>query len=246
MRTIMKTKTTSDDATASEEGLRLQDVSLFREEQCFVRALDLRVRRGEIVVCMGASGSGKSSLLSYLCGALSPAFRASGRVFLDGEEITETPIHLRRVGLLFQEDLLFPHMSVGENLAFAARAVEVSRGQIRDRVEEALEQAGLSGFATRDPHSLSGGQKARVSLMRCLLARPRALLLDEPFSKLDLPLRRSFRRFVFAKIAELCVPTLLVTHDPADARAAGGRLLAMESLARVRRKSLLGVVEKSN
>ena len=197
-----------------------------------MHALDLHVAHGEIVVFMGASGSGKSSLLSYLCGGLPSSFRASGRVFLDGEEITEMPVHLRRVGLLFQEDLLFPHMSIGENLAFAARAVCSSREKIRARVAEALEQAGLSGFETRDPHSLSGGQKARVSLMRCLLARPRALLLDEPFSKLDLPLRRSFRRFVVGKIQEFRVPTLLVTHDLADARAAGGRLLAMEKLAR--------------
>ena len=219
------------------EGLRLEGVSLFLDEQCFVRSLDLRVGRGEIVVFMGASGSGKSSLLSYLCGGLSSSFQASGRVFLDGEEITETPVHLRRVGLLFQEDLLFPHMSVGENLAFAARTVEGSRSQIKARVEEALEQAGLAGFQARDPHNLSGGQKARVSLMRCLLARPRALLLDEPFSKLDLPLRRSFRSFVFAQIASLRVPTLLVTHDPADARAAGGRLLLMERLVRGKNKN---------
>ncbi len=225
------TKQAAQGCQESHEGLRLEGVSLFLDEQCFVRALDLQVGRGEIVVFMGASGSGKSSLLSYLCGALSSSFRACGRVFLDGEEITELPVCLRRVGLLFQEDLLFPHMSVGENLAFAARVVEDSRAQIRARVEEALEQAGLSAFGARDPHSLSGGQKARVSLMRCLLARPRALLLDEPFSKLDLPLRRSFRRFVFAKIKERGVPTLLVTHDPADARAAGGRLLAMEHLA---------------
>ena len=226
----MRARSMSGRATGSEEGLRLEGISLFLEEQCFVRALDLRVGRGEIVVFMGASGSGKSSLLSYLCGGLSPAFRACGRVFLDGEEIGALPIHLRRVGLLFQEDLLFPHMSVGENLAFAARTGGVSRRQIRVRVAEALEQAELAGLQSRDPHSLSGGQKARVSLMRCLLAHPRALLLDEPFSKLDLPLRRSFRRFVFARIKERRVPTLLVTHDPADARAAGGRLLTMESL----------------
>ncbi len=218
-------------SSESGKGLSLQGISLELGENYLVRNLNLQVARGEIVVFMGASGSGKSSLLAYLCGALAQPPQASGRVLLNGEDITQLPIHMRRIGLLFQEDLLFPHMSVGENLAFALRTVECSRARIKEEVMQALQQAGLPDFAERDPHSLSGGQKARVSVMRCLLAQPRALLLDEPFSRLDLPLRRDFRRFVFRKILEKRMPTILVTHDPADARASGGKTLYMDQLA---------------
>ena len=220
-----------DKSSKSTEGLSLQGVSLKLGGSYLVRNLNLQVARGEIVVFMGASGSGKSSLLAYICGALAKPLQASGRVYLNGEDITQLPIHRRRIGLLFQEDLLFPHMSVGENLAFALRTVKCSRNRIKVEVAQALQQAGLAEFAERDPHSLSGGQKARISVMRCLLAQPRALLLDEPFSRLDLPLRRSFRQFVFKKILEKRVPTILVTHDPADARASRGKTLAMERLA---------------
>ena len=140
---------------------------------------------------------------------------------------------MRRIGLLFQDDLLFPHMSVGENLAFAlrARTTKKNKEAIRKSVTLALQQADLAGFAERDPSSLSGGQKARVSVMRCLLAQPRVLLLDEPFSRLDIPLRKNFRKFVFRKVIELRVPTILVTHDPADAQASGGKKFSMERLA---------------
>ena len=212
------------------KGLALQGISLAIGEHYLVQNLNLQVDCGEIAVFMGASGSGKSSLLAYICGALEKPLQASGQVFLNGENITQLPIHMRQIGLLFQEDLLFPHMSVGENLAFALRTVKYSRARIKAEVMQALQQAGLPDFAERDPYSLSGGQKARVSVMRCLLAQPRALLLDEPFSRLDLPLRRSFRQFVFKKILEKRVPTILVTHDPADARASGGKTISMERL----------------
>lgn len=128
------------------------------------------------------------------------------------------------MGLLFQDDLLFPHLSVGQNLAFALP------GQIRDvkarrqRVEQTLDNIGLAGFHNRDPATLSGGQRARVSLMRTLLAEPQALLLDEPFSKLDAVLRTQFRAFVFEQIERQRIPTLLVTHDPADVPQ-GGRVI---------------------
>jgi putative thiamine transport system ATP-binding protein len=182
-----------------------------------------------VTTLMGPSGCGKSSLLSYLCGTLEPAFEASGRVRLDGVAIDALPPEQRRLGILFQDDLLFPHLSVGENLAFALPPTVRGRRERRARVEAALEEAELPGFAERDPATLSGGQRARVALMRTLLARPRALLLDEPFSRLDHELRERVRRFVFDHARRAGLPTLLVTHDPADAEAAGGAVVAFPS-----------------
>ena len=123
--------------------------------------------------------------------------------------------------------MLFPHLSVGDNLAFALPRAVRPRGARRARVAAALREADLEGFAERDPATLSGGQRARVALMRTLLAEPRALLLDEPFSKLDLDLRERVRRFVFDHARDLALPTLLVAHDPADAEAAGGRVVRL-------------------
>ena len=191
-----------------------------------VSDLDLRVGPGEVTTLMGPSGCGKSSLLAYLCGTLEPAFAAAGEVRLDGVAIEGLPPEQRRIGILFQDDLLFPHLSVGENLAFALPAAVRGRQERWARVEAALDEADLAGFARRDPATLSGGQRARIALMRTLLALPRALLLDEPFAKLDIELRERVRRFVFEHARRAGLPTLLVTHDPADAQSAGGVVVA--------------------
>jgi len=119
---------------------------------------------------------------------------------------------------------LFPHLSVGENLAFGLPR-GLSSDERRARIEAALADADMETFAERDPATLSGGQRARIALLRTLAAEPRALLLDEPFSKLDARLRERFRRFVFQHATEQSLPTLLVTHDPADAAAAGGSVI---------------------
>ncbi|HET8726789.1 MAG TPA: ATP-binding cassette domain-containing protein, partial [Alphaproteobacteria bacterium] len=146
---------------------------------------------------------------------------------LDGTDIGGLPPERRGIGILFQDDLLFPHLSVGENLAFALPARIAGRSARRARVEAALAEAELDGFADRDPGTLSGGQRTRAALMRTLLAEPRALLLDEPFAKLDGPLKARLRRFVFDHARRRGLPTLLVTHDPDDAAATGGAVLAL-------------------
>jgi putative thiamine transport system ATP-binding protein len=194
--------------------LELDAIRIATHERVLVRDLRARVGAGEVLVVMGASGSGKSSLLAYLCGTLPAALRAQGRVRLHGRDITTLPVAERRVGILFQDDLLFPHMSVLDNLLFALPAGPRA-GRVA-RAEAALAQAGLAGSSGRFPHTLSGGQRARVSVLRAMLAQPRALLLDEPFSRLDATLRERFRAFVFAGIREQGIPALLVTHDPAD------------------------------
>jgi putative thiamine transport system ATP-binding protein len=213
----------------SERGLVLEGVRLSLAGQSLFAPLELDLAPGEVVTLMGPSGSGKSSLLAWLCGTLDPAFRAEGRVWLDGREITALAPERRRVGILFQDDLLFPHLSVAENLAFGLPARLRGRQARMARIEAALAEADLAGFASRDPATLSGGQRARVALMRTLLAEPRTLLLDEPFSKLDAALRQRFRAYVFEHARAAGLPTLLVTHDPADARAAGGRIIDLEN-----------------
>ena len=208
-------------------GLRLVAARLRVGGSDLLAGFDLEVGPGAVTTVMGPSGCGKSSLLSWICGTLEPAFEASGEIWLDGVAIHELPPERRRVGILFQDDLLFPHLSVGENLGFALPPAVRGRRERRARVEAALDEAGLVGFARRDPATLSGGQRARVALMRTLLAEPRALLLDEPFGKLDRALRDRFRRFVFEHARAAGLPTLLVTHDEADAEAAGGVVVAI-------------------
>lgn len=209
------------------KGLVLDDVAIDLGRRRLVGPLSLEVRPGTVATVMGPSGSGKSTLLAYVGGFLAKAFTARGRVVVDGLEIGAMPPEKRAVGILFQDDLLFPHLTVGGNLAFGLRAGVCDKAQRRALVEEALEQAGLDGFADRDPATLSGGQRARVALMRTLLAEPRALLLDEPFSKLDAALRADVRAFVFARARDRGLPVLLVTHDPDDAAAAGGTIVTV-------------------
>ncbi|MCM0021894.1 MAG: ATP-binding cassette domain-containing protein [Tagaea sp.] len=205
-------------------GLVLDGVALRLGGKRLIGPLDLAVRPGECASVMGASGSGKSSLLAFLCGTLDPAFVAEGSATLDGAALDALPPEKRRVGILFQDDLLFPHLSVGGNLAFAIPRAAKDR---KERVAAALAEAELDGYEARDPATLSGGQRARVALMRALLAEPKAILLDEPFSKLDAGLRGRMREFVFAHIRARNIPCLLVTHDPDDAAAAGGAVVRL-------------------
>lgn len=206
--------------------LELENICLVVSGKELIADLNVKVDSEQVTTVMGPSGSGKSSLLAYLCGTLAPSFQTSGRLLLNGKELNNLPPEKRKLGILFQDDLLFPHLSVGENLAFALPH-KLSRNERAKKIELALIEIEMSGMAERDPASLSGGQKARVALMRTLLAEPEALLLDEPFSKLDQQLRERFRKLVFAYAARHQLPVLLVTHDPADAKAAGGQILSL-------------------
>ena len=185
--------------------LDIKNLTITQGSQTLIANLNLLVDGGDVATVTGASGSGKSTLLNWLVGDLDPAFEASGELWLDGQRRDGLPVEARGIGILFQDDLLFPHLSVGQNLAFALPGVVRGTVERRARVEQTLRDIGLDGFHDRDPATLSGGQRARVSLMRALLAEPCALLLDEPFSRLAaLPagrvptvaaeLRRSARR----------------------------------------------------
>jgi putative thiamine transport system ATP-binding protein len=214
--------------TASAKTLSLRGVRIALPDRELIRHLSIDIAPGEVMTLMGASGSGKSTLLAYIGGFLQPPFVASGEVSIGTRRLNDEPPHARRAGILFQDDLLFPHLSVAGNLLFGVPAAVRSRAERRRAVDEALSEAGLTGYGERDPATLSGGQRARVALLRTLLSEPQLLLLDEPFGKLDAALRSDFRRFVFEHARRLGLPTLMVTHDAADAEAANGPVVVLE------------------
>jgi putative thiamine transport system ATP-binding protein len=202
--------------------LVLENISVSISGKHLFAPQSFTVDAGEIVTVMGASGSGKTSLLAAIAGDLPAPLQAEGRVNLNERDISNLRPELRRIGRLFQDDLLFPHLTVGENLLFG-----VARGPQTERLammKTALQRAELKGFENRAPHTLSGGQRSRVALMRALLAKPDAMLLDEPFSKLDKNLRQTIRDYTFAHLRLRNIPTLLVSHDDDDVPQ-GGRVL---------------------
>lgn len=179
-----------------------------------VKDLFFEVAPGSVHTVMGPSGCGKSSLLSLIAGTLNPVFEWQGRLEIDAQSISQLSVQQRKVGLLFQDDLLFAHLTVGENLLFAISSG--TQAQRHEQMRAALSEVELLRFEKSSPLNLSGGQRSRVALMRALLAKPRALLLDEPFSKLDAQLKSKIRDVVFAAAKSRNIPMVLVTHDPQD------------------------------
>lgn len=212
------------------KGLILRDLCIFRDELPLIE-VDYDIKPGEVLTVMGPSGVGKSTLLAFITGTLPSVFRGMGTVILKGEDITMRPPYKRHIGILFQDDLLFPHMSVGANLAFGIPAGG-SMSWRGGTIDAALVDVGLGGYSDRDPATLSGGQKARVALVRMLLSNPNALLLDEAFSRLDAELRAQVRDLVFRVAKERELPVLMVTHDAEDAKAAGGKIIELEGLSK--------------
>ncbi len=196
--------------------LILENIALYRSEQLLFHPVSAEIGLGEIAALMGPSGIGKSSLLSYIGGFLYSGFKACGHVYLNGREIKKQLPQMRKIAILFQDPLLFPHMTVWQNLAFGIPS-HYSKEETMDLISEALDMAQMSDMQHRFPDTLSGGQKSRIALMRALLAEPEAVLLDEPFSALDHSLRQQMRLFVLEHIQIKQIPALLVTHDPEDA-----------------------------
>jgi iron(III) transport system ATP-binding protein len=189
-------------------------------------SVDVGIHRGEALVLLGPSGCGKTTLLRIIAGLE----RAdSGSVIVDGETLADDQTHVpaehRRIGMVFQESALFPHLTVGENVGFG-----LDRRQIRQgRVEEALRMVGLDGFEDRYPDTLSGGQAQRVALARALAPRPRLLLFDEPYSSLDRELRLQIRAEVAALVKEAGITSIFVTHDQEEAFVLGDQVAVMNA-----------------
>ena len=180
--------------------------------------MNLNIADGELVGLLGPSGCGKSTLFSWMIGALAEQFSCTGELWLNEQRIDILPTAQRQIGILFQDALLFDQFSVGQNLLLALPATLKGNAR-RHAVNDALERSGLEGAFHQDPATLSGGQRARVALLRALLAQPKALLLDEPFSRLDVALRDNFRQWVFSEVRALAIPVVQVTHDLQDVPA---------------------------
>ncbi|HEY6320188.1 MAG TPA: ABC transporter ATP-binding protein [Thermoanaerobaculia bacterium] len=189
--------------------------------------LTLAVDRGEVVALLGPSGSGKTTALRLIAGFETPD-AGPGRVMVEGQDVTGLPPARRNFGMVFQHYALFPHLTVGENVAFGLEARRLDRGQVRARVAAALALVDLPGFERRRVGEISGGQQQRVALARALAPEPRVLLLDEPLSNLDPALRERTRRELRRAIRRVGITTLLVTHEQEEAFYLGDRVAVLE------------------
>lgn len=208
----------------SEVVFQVQQIQVLVDGHSLFPPVSLAIEAGELITVMGPSGCGKSVFLAAISGSLTRGLTVKGDIYLHAKKLNNMPMYHREIAIAYQEDLLFKHLNVAENLLFA-----LPRGGKQQRitkVEQALQCAGLAEFGERDVSTLSGGQKARVSLMRSLLAKPKLLLLDEPFSKLDEQLRQGFREFVYSQIKAMNIPAILVTHDQQDCPA--GQFYALQ------------------
>jgi len=187
--------------------------------------VSLDVRTGELVAVIGPSGSGKSTLLKLVSGLETGH---QGRIALDGEDMSRTPVHRRNIGMVFQSYALFPHLSVLDNVAYGLHLRKVAAQERRSRAQELLDIVGLSEFAQRAVAQLSGGQQQRVALARALAIDPRALLLDEPLSALDASVRGHLRDQIRAIQQRFNATTLLVTHDQEEALVMADRVAMLK------------------
>ncbi len=191
-----------------------------------VSGVDLTIRPGEFVTLLGPSGCGKTTILRMVAGLVPPS---TGRILVDGADITQLPSHRRNMGLVFQNYALFPHMTVAGNVAFGLEMRGVKRTEATARVREVLDLVRLADYGERHPRQLSGGQQQRVALARALVVRPAVLLLDEPLSNLDAKLRESLRDEIRAIQERLHTTTLFVTHDQTEALTMSDRVVVLSA-----------------
>lgn len=206
--------------------LIIENAALGFGDTLLFQPLSLKIDKGEVALLMAPSGAGKSTLLSWICGMPDPDLKASGSITLNGRMLNGLPPEARRIGIMFQDPLMFPHLTVAGNLAFGMKP----GGNRKEIIDHQLERIGLAGMGDRDPLTLSGGQKARLALMRCLMAEPDALLLDEPFSGLDDDTRDMFSALVHQEISSRNLPVLMVSHDPRDRDQSGVAPVYLEAL----------------
>ncbi|MCG8498647.1 MAG: ATP-binding cassette domain-containing protein [Enterobacterales bacterium] len=207
--------------------LSLESIAVYRDKKPLLQ-INAEVENGEVLTVMGPSGAGKSTLLQAIAGQLQAPFSLTGQIKINDVVINDIDAHLRRVGIMFQDALLFEHMTVGGNIAFAMPSNAHKNKQMKhEAINELLGAVELDGIADRAVNTLSGGQQARVSLIRILASQPEVVLLDEPFSKLDMALRSQIRRWTFSQLKARNIPAVLVTHDKEDALAASGDVIEL-------------------
>jgi len=206
--------------------LDVRDVSVRFRDRAVLDHVSLHLDDAEVVAVLGPSGCGKSTLLRVVAGLLQPD---SGSVWMDGTDVTDLPPHRRGIGLMFQDEQLFPHLDVAANVGFGLRMQRVPAPQAAERVDEMLRLVGLPSFAERKVQHLSGGEAKRVALARALAPRPRVLLLDEPLTGLDSELHNRLVGDLGAVLAAAGTTTLLVTHDRDEASALASRVVNWQS-----------------
>jgi thiamine transport system ATP-binding protein len=206
--------------------LDVREVTVSFDGTTVLDSVSLHVAQGEIVALLGASGSGKSTLLRVIAGLVPTQ---SGCVVLDGFDVTRVPTHRRHVGMVFQDEQLFPHLSVADNIAFGLKMAGVGKVERRARTEDLLAVVGLPGFGQRSVDTLSGGEIKRVAVARSLAAEPKVLLLDEPLTGLDRDLHDRLQVEVADIIRATGTTAIWVTHDEAEAIAVSDRIALLAS-----------------
>jgi putative spermidine/putrescine transport system ATP-binding protein len=211
-------------AESDDVAVRFDAVTKRFGEVAALREISLAIKRGEFMTLLGPSGCGKTTLLNLAAGYFSPD---SGEILIDGKRVNDVPTYKRKIGMMFQNYALFPHMTVANNVAYGLRVRQIPKNEIDNRVSEMLALVKLAGLEDRKPRQLSGGQQQRVALARALVINPAVLLLDEPFSALDKNLRASMQVELREIQRKLRVTTIFVTHDQSEALSLSDRLAVM-------------------
>ncbi len=214
--------------------LQLQGVRKRFGDSEILEGIDLKIRSGEFITLLGASGCGKTTTLRIIAGL---EFPDSGRVILEGRDITELEPNKRSVNTVFQNYALFPHMNVADNIGYGLKIRKVSRAVIAKKVEEMLHLVQLEGFEKRMPSQLSGGQKQRVAIARAVVNEPKVLLLDEPLGALDLKLRRQMQLELKRLQKRLGITFIYITHDQEEAINMSDRIAVMNQGVQIGRAS---------
>jgi thiamine transport system ATP-binding protein len=204
--------------------LDVRSISVTIDGRPILREFSLSVAAGEVVAVTGPSGCGKSTLLRVIAGFQRVE---RGSIWFDGHDLHDVAPHRRRFGMVFQDGQLFPHLNVEKNVAYGLRVAGVDKTVARGQVDEILALVGLGGLESRDVTTLSGGEARRVALARTLVLRPRLLLLDEPLTGLDAHLHDQLQRDLVTMLADMHIPTLLVTHDPREATTIAHRTISL-------------------
>ncbi len=210
-------------------GLHVRRVTVRFGDRVVLDDVSLSIAEGETVALLGPSGSGKSTLLRVIAGLIQPD---SGIVMWGDDDLTEVPTHRRRIGMVFQDEQLFPHLDVGDNVAFGLRMAGMPRAPRRRRTAELLDLVGLTGMESRRVTDLSGGEAKRVALARALAPRPRVLLLDEPLTGLDRELHDRLAGELRDVLRATATTAIHVTHDPAEASLVADRTVQLAGLHR--------------